>query len=112
MATHIERGESLFIPFRNGVSISDSQCRPRMYKSVANFEKSFPKHNHGTIGIEMVEYVEVKHGEWKHECLECSVCKRNISEIYDADSYMAYGIEDELKYCPYCGAKMDGGKRE
>lgn len=55
---------------------------------------------------------EVKHGEWKHECLECSVCKRNISEIYDADSYMSYGIEDDLRYCPYCGAKMDGGKEE
>ena len=54
----------------------------------------------------------VRHGEWKHECLECSVCKRNISEIYDADSYMSYGIEDSLKYCPFCGAKMDGGKDE
>lgn len=58
------------------------------------------------------DVVEVKHGEWEHECLECSVCKRNISEIYDADSYMAYGIEDELKYCPYCGAKMDGGNAD
>lgn len=58
------------------------------------------------------DVVEVKHGEWKHECLECSVCKRNISEIYDADSYMSYGIEDDLRYCPYCGAKMDGGKVE
>lgn len=62
--------------------------------------------------IPTADVEEVKHGEWKHECLECSVCKRNISEIYDADSYMAYGIEDELKYCPYCGAKMDGGETE
>ena len=45
MASYIERGDSLFIPFRDGVSISDSQCRPRMYKSVQNFENSFPTHN-------------------------------------------------------------------
>ena len=62
------------------------------------------------LGQPTADVEEVQHGKWEHECLECSVCKRNISEIYDADSYMAYGIEDELKYCPYCGAKMDGGK--
>lgn len=28
MASYIERGDSLFIPFRNGASISDSQCKP------------------------------------------------------------------------------------
>ena len=56
------------------------------------------------------DVVEVKHGEWKGESLTCSVCKRDISEIYDADSYMSYGIEDELKWCPFCGAKMDGNK--
>ena len=68
--------------------------------------------------IELVEdqptadVVEVKHGEWKHECLECSVCKRNISEICDADSYLTSDIEYELRFCPFCGAKMDGGKAE
>lgn len=58
------------------------------------------------------DVVEVKHGEWKHECLECSVFKRNISEICDADSYLTSGIEDELLFCPYCGAKMDVSKME
>lgn len=57
--------------------------------------------------VSTADVAEVRHGKWRHEYLECSVCQRNISEIYDADSYMAYGIEDELKYCPYCGAKMD-----
>jgi hypothetical protein len=41
MATHIERGESLFIPFKYGKSILDSQLKPRMYKNVRNFEKHF-----------------------------------------------------------------------
>ena len=51
----------------------------------------------------------VRHGKWKQDCLECSVCKRNISEICDADSYLTSGIELELIYCPFCGAKMDLG---
>ena len=107
MAAYIKRGESLFIPFRNGRSISDSQCKPRMYKSVKNFEKTFPKHNYETQNIELVEYVEVKHGEWirptkladmMHDIPHCSLC----GEVPC----------DEGKYCPNCGAKMDGGKNE
>ena len=110
MASYIEKGDSLFIPFRNGVSISDSQCRPRIYKSLQNFEKSFPKHNHGEKNIEVVEYAEVKHGEWNDNifgfsnvCMECGAivertCIKNNS--------------GELNYCPNCGAKMDGVRKE
>lgn len=104
MARYIERGDSLFIPFRNGKSISDSQCRPRMYKSMQNFEKSFPTHNLGARNIEMVVYAEVKHGKWKRlngkdeGLYECSNCY-NLAWRSSA-------------YCPLCGAKMDGGKAE
>lgn len=53
------------------------------------------------------DFVEVKHGYWRDtEYGTCSVCNRSISEIYDADSSMAYGILDELTACPYCGADM------
>ena len=45
MASYIERGDSLFIPFRNGVSISDSQCRPSMYskaiQKISYFTRAF-----------------------------------------------------------------------
>lgn len=58
------------------------------------------------------EYAEVKHGEWidkrwttecdwcdmNHHSITCSVCKE---ETYG-------GIK--TKYCPDCGAKMDGKK--
>ena len=57
--------------------------------------------------IPTADVKEVKHGKWKYECLECSVCKRNISEICDADSYLTSGIEYELLFCPFCGTKMD-----
>lgn len=60
------------------------------------------------------DVAEVKRGHWRDdsECGRCSVCDRSISEIYDADSSMAYGILEELIACPFCGAKMDGGAKE
>ena len=115
MATYIERGKSVFIPFKNGKSILDSQLKPRMYKSLQNFAKAFPKHNYDIDNIEVVEYAEVKHGEWI-ECFEdwrrqivgdeCSVC-----------GFQHYGTcLSDYNYCPHCGAKnattTDGGKEE
>lgn len=101
MASYIERGDSLFIPFRNEVSISDSQCRPRMYKSVQNFEKSFPTHDLGNKNIDLVEYREVKHGEWVEvgnaygtEWL-CDNCKMGVRH------------HENQPYCSECGAKMN-----
>ena len=109
MARYIERGDSLFIPFKNGKSISDSQCKPRMYKSKENFEKTFPKHNYETLNIELVEYAEVKHGEWidDPDCIYrgdyiCSICGNFADES-------SGGKNDILtNYCSECGAKMKG----
>ena len=66
MASHIKRGESILIPFRNGQSITDSQLKPRMYKTMQAFEKSFPGHYLGTDGVELAEYAEV---------VRCKDCK-------------------------------------
>lgn len=55
--------------------------------------------------------VEVKHGEWsikKHSYIEfiaCSVCNGVIGTHAGIDA-------NKLNYCPFCGAKMDGGKEE
>ena len=122
MASCIKRGESLFIPFRNGQSIMDSQLKPRMYKSMQNFAKAFPTHNYGTENIEVVEYAEVKHGEWKlvsetHQMfddvdeiffVECPFCQRREYVEFDLDiiKMFEYAREHYL-YCN-CGAKMDG----
>lgn len=70
MASEIKRGESLLIPFRNGKSIHDSQLKPRMYKTLQAFEKSFPGHYLGTDGVELVEYVEV---------VRCKDCRHRVS---------------------------------
>ena len=50
------------------------------------------------------DVVEVKHGEWKQVSGKyppyiCTSC----NHIYNNKEY---------KYCPFCGAKMDGGKAE
>lgn len=101
---YIIRGESIFIPFKNGRSISDSQCRPRIYKSEENFKKSFPLHNHNWN--ELIEYAEVKHGKWLHENYECSFCGESLRSIMDSDGYFS-GDFKGCNYCPNCGAKMD-----
>ena len=56
------------------------------------------------------DVAEVKHGEWEHERdiddlmsdYRCSNCNFDDT-FYDSVVYRFY------KYCPYCGAKMDGG---
>lgn len=49
----------------------------------------------------------VRHGRWEHDgpsfrggvdWWHCSECERLVS-----------GVENRYSYCPYCGAKMDGG---
>ena len=56
---------------------------------------------------------DVKHGEWlpvqytyfglkRYECSECK----------DDEYWQKRYIEHKEKYCPNCGAKMDGGKEE
>ncbi len=51
--------------------------------------------------------VPVKHGYWfgVHECPQCSECLEYVTEdgMWDED-YALY------KYCPHCGARMDGNQ--
>lgn len=55
---------------------------------------------------------EIKHGEWKSFNSEdtlygsyyCSACG------HGQDIGMVIPLTTEFKYCPNCGAKMDGGK--
>lgn len=56
---------------------------------------------------ECKQFVEVVHGEWRCVGLDpqdpyfvCSCCKIGYSTIYHEC--------EEMKYCPNCGAKMDG----
>lgn len=54
------------------------------------------------------DVVEVKHGEWISDdgdvLFHCSECEAQISTIWD--------YESDWGYCPNCGAKMDGERKD
>jgi hypothetical protein len=59
------------------------------------------------------DVVEVRHGEWEiktddYDCeyMMCSCCKE---EFYPVDEDT---VDATPKYCPNCGAKMDGKRKE
>lgn len=57
-----------------------------------------------------VDAEPVKHGQWEkytemRGVLRCSVCKK----VYIYDEWLADG---KWKFCPNCGAKMDGERKE
>ena len=54
----------------------------------------------------------VKHGRWVDRGVRdwcCSECNAEIQKVRHVDGYY---YKDLPKYCPYCGAKMDGGEDE
>lgn len=72
MSVHFEQDKPIFVPFREGKSIFNSQGVPRIYKSVEAFRRWFPGHYLGDDGITLVEYAPVV------RCLSCAfndVCR-------------------------------------
>ena len=63
------------------------------------------RHLYGTLldKLPRVEAVEVVHGRWVKRGNEtkCSVCK-----------FIYYSNKDNFNYCPNCGAKMDGERKD
>lgn len=55
-------------------------------------------------GIPAADVVEVVHAHWIVEdgCAYCSDCRNNFKKA----------IMTHSKFCPMCGAKMDGGQNE
>ena len=66
MPNTIKKGESLFIPFKNGETIRDSQNMPRMYKTKAQYDR----YSYCFGDAEMVEYAEVV------RCRNCRFAKK------------------------------------
>ena len=56
------------------------------------------------------DVVEVKHATWvsidEDVIFECSACGAEISTSWD------YENDDMFRFCPCCGAKMDGERKE
>lgn len=53
---------------------------------------------------------EVKHAQWMDHAARYRV--GNIVREYVCSNCYYVSSDDEMKYCPECGAKMDGGKNE
>lgn len=109
MSVHFEQDKPIFVPFREGKSIFNSQGVPRIYKSVEAFRRWFPGHYLGDDGITLVEYAPVRNGSWKHaepvkddgqKPFVCSACGLRRPRYGDVDK--AY-----FSYCPWCGTPMD-----
>ena len=82
----------------NGVIL----CSPELWEEIASIIENIPT----------ADVVEVKHGKWlpvqytyfglkRYECSECK----------DDEYWQKRYLEHKEKYCPNCGAKMDGVMR-
>lgn len=69
---------------------------------------------------ELVDAVEVVHGRWLRtdafpHRIYCSVCFKTYvtnEEVIQGRSWDCPIYAYEAEYCPHCGAKMDGERRE
>ena len=100
MANTIKKGESLFIPFKNGESIYDSQLKPRMYKT----KDQYDRFSYRFKDAEMVEYAEV---------VRCKDCKWFNTRGYPNRPYCNHPttgilIPEENDFCSYGERKEDG----
>jgi hypothetical protein len=59
------------------------------------------------------DFVEVKHGRWKSEMRERCDWRGKKQNYYQPNSCSVCheAVVERTPYCPYCGAKMDGERR-
>lgn len=105
MASRFEKGKPIFFLFRNRYTVQDSQLKPRYYLT-----KNKAKEYAVCDNDEVVEYAPVVHGRWVEKddnwyetYYDCSVCGDSWVPIDGTPE------QNNVKYCPNCGAKMDGG---
>ena len=93
MANTIKKGESLFIPFKNGESIYDSQLKPRMYKT----KEQYDRFSYRFDDAEMVEYAEVVRCK---DCIYNETGSCSFSKYVDPASYNPnwFCADGERKY--------------
>ena len=69
-----------------------------------------------------IDAVPVKHGEWLpyefctdgtwDKCSVCGVAHRTRSKYIGFMDQKEHVIQDRMNYCPICGAKMDGERKD
>ena len=92
-------------------------CHEMYLIAVAQEDDFFERNDADTCEdfINTADVAEVKHGEWyvtEYEYLNCSICGEAMYTGCNS-TQEANLLKDHWKsYCPNCGAKMDGGKKE
>lgn len=56
-----------------------------------------------------VDAVPVVHGKWLHDESGANLCSQCMEYVYEDD---VHHLIWHTKYCPHCGAKMDGERKE
>lgn len=63
--------------------------------------------------LPIADVAPVVHGQWekigRYHIYNCSICKMDISDDMRRKESLN-GMT--FRYCPYCGAKMDGGEND
>ena len=79
------------------------KCSQFWADTIRYFEKRINK-------LDDCDVAPVRHGEWANEetAVACTACGRS----YDTDFEIKRNVIMNFKYCPRCGAKMDGSKVE
>lgn len=77
---------------------SDGKCNSHC-ESSESYRPAYSK-------LKKADVVEVQRGYWDGDV--CSECGAALSELMDADSNYAIGLNiNELVACPFCGARME-----
>lgn len=100
MAEYIER-EALVAELSKGTTISDDLYGMGI---MAGIDFAMKK----TVEIPAADVAQVRHGRWEPRkdvpgFVNCSVC-------HDCNIYDDWADGKKWKYCPNCGAKMDGNR--
>ena len=93
------------------------EIRKYYYKNPPNFSygegfyRGLDRAQRAILDAPAADVVPVRHGRWicirkGYEEYECSVCHGMDSNCSD---YYADHVVTEQDYCPFCGARMDGG---
>lgn len=92
---HLER--ILFFNQRAGRELWFDKSKEVQDRDIVNAER------HLQEAIDYIRANQQKHGKWEHD--RCTECGKSLDDLFSGEFYYD---EEELKFCPNCGAKMGG----
>ena len=90
------------------------KCRDCPWEPCDDFDYTHSEYPDGLIkdALELLKAQEPKHGQWitDGDRMICSVCENVPFNQVKLNDKMIYNMDigNMMKYCPICGARMDG----